>query len=53
MGDKITPMDGREGGWPEFRKNYRHKIFVGLKKVVTGQSQIMKKTCFKSSTQNA
>jgi hypothetical protein len=34
------------------RKNYRHNFFVGLKKVVTGQSQIMKKSRFKSSTQN-
>ena len=52
MEDKITPMDQRGGGRTECRKNYRHKIFVGLKKIVTGQSQIIKKSCFKSSTQN-
>jgi len=53
MEDKITPMDRRGGGRTKYRKIYRHKFFVGLKKVVTGQSQNAKKSCFKSSTQNA
>jgi len=33
-------------------KNYRHKLFVWSKKVVTSQSQNAKKTCFKSPTPN-
>jgi hypothetical protein len=33
-------------------KNYRHKLFIWSKKVVIGQSQNAKKTCFKSSTPN-
>jgi len=49
---KKRPPTNEKGGQTKGRKNYRHKIFVGLKKVVTGQSQIMKKSCFKSSTQN-
>jgi hypothetical protein len=32
----------------EEAKNYRHKIFDGTKKVVTGQSQIAHFSCFKS-----
>jgi hypothetical protein len=39
---KNRPSADAEGGRTKGRKNYRHKIFVGLKKVVTGQSQIMK-----------
>jgi len=39
---KNRPSADAEGGWTKGRKNYRHKIFVGLKKVVTGQSQIVK-----------
>ena len=49
---KNRPPADAEGGRTKCRKIYRHKFFVGLKKVVTGQSQIMKKSCFKSSTQN-
>jgi len=39
---KNRPPTDAEGGRTNGRKNYRHKIFVGLKKVVTGQSQIAK-----------
>jgi len=39
---KNRPPTDAEGGRTKGRKNYRHKFFVGLKKVVTGQSQIMK-----------
>jgi len=53
MEDKIPPTDGRGGGRPEYRKNYRLIFFDRMKKVVIGQSQTMQKSCFKSSTQNA
>jgi len=53
MGEKNA-SDGRmRRGGRKRRKNYRHKYFDGSKKVVTGQSQNAKKTCFKSPTQNA
>ena len=53
MGEKKA-SDGRtRRGRRKRRKNYRHKHFDGSKKVVTGQSQNTKKTCFKSPTQNA
>ena len=53
MGEKNA-SDGRtRRGRRKRRKNYRHKYFDGSKKVVTGQSQNAKKTCFKSPTRNA
>ena len=53
MEDTNAP-DGRpRRGWLKMRKIYRHKYFDWSKKVVTGQSQNAKKSCFKSPTQNA
>ena len=43
---KNRPPTNEKGGRTKGRKNYRHKIFVGLKKVVTGQSQNAKKDIF-------
>ena len=48
----MAPGGGPRTGVGNEVKSYRHKLFVWVKKVVTGQSQNAKKTCFKSSTPN-
>ena len=55
MSNKWAMAEGRRGsptGAGNKSKNYRHKLFVWSKKVVTGQSQNAKKTCFKTPAQN-
>ena len=53
MEDTNAPDGRTRRGWLKMRKIYRHKYFDWSKKVVTGQSQNAKKSCFKSPTQNA
>jgi hypothetical protein len=49
----MDPGGGPPTGVGNEVKKYRHKLFIWSKKVVTGQSQNAKKTCFKSPTPNA
>jgi hypothetical protein len=48
----MGPGGGPPTGVGNEAKSYRHKLLIWAKKVVTGQSQNAKKTCFKSSTPN-
>jgi len=48
----MGPAGGPPTGVGREAKSYRHKLFILSKKVVTGQSQNSKKTCFKSPAPN-